>query len=183
MSVDRLVLVLNASYEPINIVSARRAIKLVMKGAAYVELASPHVIRTLLGGIPVPSVVRLLVYRKMPRLNRSVFEEGHPAPRSAHLPILQPEPGAETPDAGSRRSALKRWCRDVGKSRRGLLCVQQPEGRQDAGGSGYGAHSEAGSNRNPCETPIDHRRRVSVGQISFLLSPGRAAERIQAPVF
>ena len=29
-------------------------------------------IRTVLGGIPVPSVVRLLVYRKMPRLNRSV---------------------------------------------------------------------------------------------------------------
>jgi hypothetical protein len=52
MSVNRIVLVLNASYEPINIVSARRAIKLVMKG--------------------VPSVVRLLVYRKMPRLNKSV---------------------------------------------------------------------------------------------------------------
>ncbi len=72
MSVNHIVLVLNASYEPINIVSARRAIKLVMKGAAYVELPSPHVIRTVLGGIPVPSVVRLLVYRKMPRLNRSV---------------------------------------------------------------------------------------------------------------
>ena len=72
MSVNSIVLVLNASYEPINIVSARRAIKLVMKGAAWVELASPHVIRTVFGGIPVPSVVRLLVYRKMPRLNRSV---------------------------------------------------------------------------------------------------------------
>jgi 5-methylcytosine-specific restriction endonuclease McrA len=72
MNLQRLTLVLNASYEPINIVTARRAIKLVMKGAAYVELASPHLIRTVLGGIPVPSIVRLLVYRKMPRLNRSV---------------------------------------------------------------------------------------------------------------
>jgi hypothetical protein len=50
----------------------RRAIKLVMKGAAYVELASSHVIRAVIGGISLPSVVRLLVYRKMPRLNRSV---------------------------------------------------------------------------------------------------------------
>jgi 5-methylcytosine-specific restriction endonuclease McrA len=72
MSLQHLTLVLNASYEPINIVTARRAIKLVMKGAAYVEVASAHVIRTVLGGIPVPSVVRLLVYRNMPRLNRSV---------------------------------------------------------------------------------------------------------------
>jgi hypothetical protein len=38
MSLQHLTLVLNASYEPINIVTARRAIKLVMKGAAYVEL-------------------------------------------------------------------------------------------------------------------------------------------------
>jgi 5-methylcytosine-specific restriction endonuclease McrA len=72
MSLQHPTLVLNASYEPINIVTARRAIKLVMKGAAYVELASAHVIRTVVAGIPVPSVVRLLVYRKMPRLNRSV---------------------------------------------------------------------------------------------------------------
>ena len=77
MSVNRIVLVLNASYEPINIVSARRAIKLVMKGAAYVELATPHVIRTVLGGISVPSVVRLLVLAKE-----------HHAPGLAHLSVL-----------------------------------------------------------------------------------------------
>ena len=72
MSLHRLTLVLNASYEPINIVSARRAITLVMKGAAYVEEASAHFIRTARISIPVPSVVRLLVYRRMPRQNRAV---------------------------------------------------------------------------------------------------------------
>jgi 5-methylcytosine-specific restriction endonuclease McrA len=72
MSLHRLVLVINASYEPINIVSARRAITLVMKGAAHVEEVSSHVIRTTRLAIPVPSVVRLLVYRRMPRQNRSV---------------------------------------------------------------------------------------------------------------
>jgi hypothetical protein len=54
MSVNRIVLVLKASYEPINIVSARRAIKLVMKGAASLELASPHVIGLCAAGFRFP---------------------------------------------------------------------------------------------------------------------------------
>jgi 5-methylcytosine-specific restriction endonuclease McrA len=72
MSLQRLTLVLNASYEPINIVAARRAITLVMKGAALVEVPSTYMIRTARINIPVPSVVRLLVYRRMPRPNRAV---------------------------------------------------------------------------------------------------------------
>lgn len=72
MSLQRLTLVLNVSYEPINIVSVRRAITLVLKGAALVEETSAHVIRTAKFNIPVPSVVRLLVYRRMPRQNRAV---------------------------------------------------------------------------------------------------------------
>jgi 5-methylcytosine-specific restriction endonuclease McrA len=72
MTLQRPVLVLNASYEPINIVSARRAITLVMKGTALVEESAAHSIRTARLSIPIPSVVRLLVYRRMPRLNRSV---------------------------------------------------------------------------------------------------------------
>lgn len=79
MSLQRLTLVLNASYEPINIVAARRALTLVMKGAAIVEKTSAFTIRTgrsrQLGAaqaIPIPSVIRLIVYRKMPRVNRSV---------------------------------------------------------------------------------------------------------------
>lgn len=72
MSLQRLTLVLNASYEPINIVSARRAITLVMKGAALVEESSAFTVRTSKIDIPIPSVVRLIVYRKMPRLNRAV---------------------------------------------------------------------------------------------------------------
>ena len=71
MSLHRLTLVLNASYEPINIVSARRAITLVMKGKAYVEEASSQFIRTARMSIQAPSVVRLLVYRRMPRQNRA----------------------------------------------------------------------------------------------------------------
>jgi 5-methylcytosine-specific restriction endonuclease McrA len=76
MSLNRLVLVLNASYEPINICAARRALKLVFKGAAVVEQLSAFTVRTAKIHIPVPSVVRLLQYRRMPRQNRAVSRKG-----------------------------------------------------------------------------------------------------------
>ncbi|MGO9262315.1 MAG: HNH endonuclease [Bryobacteraceae bacterium] len=76
MSLNRLVLVLNASYEPIHICSARRAITLVCKGAALVEEVSPHMIRTSKINVPVPNVIRLTRYRRVPRQNRSVSRKG-----------------------------------------------------------------------------------------------------------
>jgi 5-methylcytosine-specific restriction endonuclease McrA len=76
MSIHRLVLVLNASYEPIHICTARRAITLVLKGAAVVEECSAYTIRTPQIAIPVPSVVRLRAYRRMPRFNRAVSRKG-----------------------------------------------------------------------------------------------------------
>ena len=105
MSVKGIALVLNASYELVNVVSARSTIKLVMKCAACVELASLHVIRTVLGGIPAPSVVRLLVYRKVPLLNRSVRKADRTHARSGYA--AHSEAGADwnprkTPTADRR---------------------------------------------------------------------------------
>ncbi len=76
MSLNRLVLVLNASYEPINICSARRALTLVFKGAAIVEQGSAYTVHTSKINIPIPSVVRLCQYKRMPRQNRSVSRKG-----------------------------------------------------------------------------------------------------------
>jgi len=76
VSLNRLVLVINASYEPINICSARRALTLVLKGDAVVEEVSAYVVRTSKISIPLPSVVRLQKYRRMPRQNRSVSRKG-----------------------------------------------------------------------------------------------------------
>jgi hypothetical protein len=72
MSLHRLTLVLNASYEPINIVSARRAMTMLCKGAAVVEVPSKHTIRTAQLSIQLPSVIRLREYRWILRRNRSV---------------------------------------------------------------------------------------------------------------
>ena len=69
------VLVLNRNYEPLNLVSAKRAIVLLMKGKAeMVKPANGLVIHAARETIPVPSVVRLMVYARRPparvRLNR-----------------------------------------------------------------------------------------------------------------
>jgi hypothetical protein len=45
MSLNRSMLVINVSYEPINVTSARRALTLLFKGAAVVEELSAHVVR------------------------------------------------------------------------------------------------------------------------------------------
>src|SRR6185369_16770387 len=75
-SLNRLVLVLNSCYEQINIIPARRAFTLILKGTAKEEKASAHVIHTATRTMPVPSVIRLLEYRRIPRQNKSVSRRG-----------------------------------------------------------------------------------------------------------
>jgi 5-methylcytosine-specific restriction endonuclease McrA len=72
---DRLhrpVLVLNASYEPINICAARRAIVLVLKGVATAEEQSHLTVRSAIKSVTLPSVIRLLGYRRIPHQARAL---------------------------------------------------------------------------------------------------------------
>src|SRR6266705_930085 len=66
------VLVLNASYEPINVCAARRAIVLVLKGVARAEEESGHLLHSTRFTIRVPSVIRLLEYRRIPHQTRAL---------------------------------------------------------------------------------------------------------------
>jgi 5-methylcytosine-specific restriction endonuclease McrA len=66
------VLVLNASYEPINICAARRALVLVMKGIAAPEEFSSLLVRSPRSHHPLPSVIRLLGYRRIPHQTRAL---------------------------------------------------------------------------------------------------------------
>jgi len=71
--VDRMhrpVLVLNASYEPINICAARRALVLVLKGVAAAEELTQVFIHSARNAILLPSVIRLLEYRRIPHQTR-----------------------------------------------------------------------------------------------------------------
>jgi 5-methylcytosine-specific restriction endonuclease McrA len=74
-STDRLhqpVLVLNASYEPINICAVRRALVLVLKGVASAEEHAQTQIHSARQAVRVPSVIRLLEYRRIPHQTRSL---------------------------------------------------------------------------------------------------------------
>jgi len=66
------VLVLNASYEPINVCAARRAIVLVLKGVATTEEVNGHVLHSARVALRVPSVIRLLEYRRIPHQTRAL---------------------------------------------------------------------------------------------------------------
>ena len=66
------VLVLNASYEPINICAARRALVLVLKGIASAEEHSLNAVHSARRTLRVPSVIRLLEYRRIPHQTRAL---------------------------------------------------------------------------------------------------------------
>jgi 5-methylcytosine-specific restriction endonuclease McrA len=68
----RPVLVLNSSYEPINVCAARRAVVLVLKGVAAAEEHSGWHIHSARSAVRIPSVIRLLEYRRIPHQARAL---------------------------------------------------------------------------------------------------------------
>src|SRR5713101_4315953 len=66
------VLVLNASFEPINICAARRALVLVLKGVASAEEVTQNQVHSARHSMRVPSVIRLLEYRRIPHQTRAL---------------------------------------------------------------------------------------------------------------
>ena len=88
---DRLhrpVLVLNASYEPINICAARRALVLVLKGVASAEELAPSQIHSAKRCLNVPSVIRLLEYRRIPHQTRALSRKNILMRDRYNLPVL-----------------------------------------------------------------------------------------------
>ena len=64
------VLVLNASYEPLNVCTVRRAHVLIFKGKAEVIEESSRQLRSASGRFPWPQVIRLLTYVRVPRVTQ-----------------------------------------------------------------------------------------------------------------
>ncbi len=61
------VLVLNATYEPLNVVSLRRAVVLLLKEKAEVVEAAEAWLRSERTALPIPLVIRLVYYVRIPR--------------------------------------------------------------------------------------------------------------------
>lgn len=66
------VLVLNATYEPINVTAARRAVVLVLKGVATTEEENGSFIHSTRVAIRIPSVIRLTHFRRIPYQTRAL---------------------------------------------------------------------------------------------------------------
>ena len=66
------VLVLNASFEPINVCTARRAVVLVLKGVALAEESSTTWLHSSRFSMPMPSVIRLREYIHIPFERKSL---------------------------------------------------------------------------------------------------------------
>ncbi|HEY64749.1 MAG TPA: HNH endonuclease [Caldilineae bacterium] len=61
------VLVLNATYEPLSVVSLKRAVVLLLKEKAEIVEATEAVLRSERMSLPVPLVIRLVYYVRIPR--------------------------------------------------------------------------------------------------------------------
>jgi 5-methylcytosine-specific restriction endonuclease McrA len=66
------VLVLNATYEPINVTAVRRAMVLLLKGVAQAEELHNAEVHSSAHSHKVPSVIRLLAYRHIPQQSRAL---------------------------------------------------------------------------------------------------------------
>jgi 5-methylcytosine-specific restriction endonuclease McrA len=66
------VLVLNATYEPINVTAVRRAMVLLLKGVAQAEEVHNAEVHSAANAHRVPSVIRLLAYRHIPQQSRAL---------------------------------------------------------------------------------------------------------------
>ena len=66
------VLVLNSTYEPINVCTTRRAIVLILKGIARTEERHDHQYHSARSSVPVPSVIRLTEYVHIPFERKSL---------------------------------------------------------------------------------------------------------------
>lgn len=66
------VLVLNATFEPINVTAVRRALVLLLKGVAQAEEHNHAEVHSASASMRVPSVIRLLTYRRIPQQTRAL---------------------------------------------------------------------------------------------------------------
>jgi 5-methylcytosine-specific restriction endonuclease McrA len=77
------VLVLNQNYEPVNVCSVRRAIILVFRGKAQIVEQAGSEVRSVATRFPVPSVVRLVLYIRVPQ-KRMVLSKRNVVKRDGH---------------------------------------------------------------------------------------------------
>jgi len=82
------VLVLNATYEPINVTAVRRAMVLMLKGVAQAEEMHNAEVHSAAHAHKVPSVIRLLAYPAYSATEPCAFAQEHLVAGPQHVPVL-----------------------------------------------------------------------------------------------
>ncbi len=147
------VLVLNASYEPINVCAARRALVLVLKGVAMTEEENGHFLHAARIAMRVPSVIRLLEYRRIPHQSRALsrknilLRDRNTCQYCATVLLLR------RVDSRPRDSALARRIVHLGEPGRLLPHVQPAQGKSISAGSGNEADARAAGLQPPHQPP------------------------------
>ena len=121
-------LVLNATYEPINVCTVRRATVLLLKEKAEVVEIGPHDLHWARGSMTKPVVIRLVDLRADPA--RQPQAQDHPPrgvrPRRLGVPVLR---RPHEPHRRPRDPALEGRRLGLGEHRRLVRAVQPPQGR------------------------------------------------------
>ena len=129
-------LVLNATYEPLCVVSQRRAIVLVLTAKAVVVEGGEGALRSPTRRVDIPAVVRLARFVRVPVPGRRAPDpEGGARPRRAPMCLLRRSRHLPRP----RRPAQPRRTALLGQRRRRLRPVQPHQGRPQRRGHGLAA--------------------------------------------
>jgi 5-methylcytosine-specific restriction endonuclease McrA len=149
----RSALVLNATYEPLSVVPARRAACLILAERADLVADDGTEIHSTSLVIPSPSVVRLRYMVKAPFHRRTTLSRRALFARDDHR--CQYCGGfADSID----HIVPRRWPPRVGERRRRVPSVQPAQTRPHTGGGQHGAGPAAADTEG---THLDHRRRQS----------------------
>ena len=109
------VLVLNATYEPINVTAVRRAMVLMLKGVAQAEELHSAEVHSAANAHRVPSVIRLLAYRHIPQQSRALSRKNISAARPEYVPVLRASVSRIGTDAGPCGASVARRAVFVGE--------------------------------------------------------------------
>ncbi len=109
------VLVLNATYEPLSIISVQRAIILLLKEKAEMVEAATEYLHAACTSVPVPLVIRLVYYVRIPHPVTLAPTRRSVAARPLHLPVLRSGPRPQPADHRSHHPR-SRGVRPPGKT-------------------------------------------------------------------
>ena len=179
-------LLLNASFEPLCVVSSRRAVVLVLKEKAEIVHRNGAVFRSERRSVPVPTVIRLVHFVRVPfrasapLSRRAVFARDNHRCQYCGRAGREPRP---------RRAAVAAGHALLGQRGRVVPVVQRAQGRPAAGRVRHGAASPAGrAARDAVADRVGRSGRPRVAAVPLeprsrlRVTPGRLRLRLLLPV-